>query len=104
MAWESRAKTGALYYYYGRRTGSGQVVKQYFGRGERAHTAAAAIASAQAQRQADHQALLEETARLAAVDSQTSELVDAAHLLFEAALLANGFHRLNYEKWRKRRG
>jgi hypothetical protein len=104
MGWERRGKKGAHFFYLARRTPDGRVAKEYFGRGERAHAAAAAIASAQAQRQADRQALLEEAARLAAVDSQTGELVEVAHLLFEAALLANGFHRLNFGKWRKQRG
>ena len=40
MGWERRAG-GGRYYYRGRRTPDGRVVKQYLGRGERAEAAAA---------------------------------------------------------------
>jgi len=103
MAWERRGKTGKWFYYDARRTLNGRVVKKYLGRGERASSAAAAIARSRAQQAADRQAVQKEQARLAVPDIQTAELGKVALLLMEAILLACGYHRQNYGKWRKKR-
>src|SRR5438445_127336 len=104
MGWEHRAGNSGRYYYRVIRTADGKVVKEYCGRGQRANTAAAAVAYAQAQREADRQAVLAESARLAGPDRLTAELVGVGQLLLEATLLASGYHRTNYGRWRKRRG
>jgi hypothetical protein len=104
MAWELRPGSPGPYYYRATRTPEGRVVKEYYGRGERAQAAAAAVARSQAQRNADHQAVQEERGRLAEPDGLMAELVGLTQLLLEATLLAKGFHRLNYGRWRKRRG
>src|SRR4051794_558009 len=104
MAWESRGNSPARYYYRSYRTSDGKVARRYFGSGERAALAAAALAKVKAQQAADHQAVQDEQARLRVPDEATSELIDVAHLLMEASLLVSGYHRQNYGKWRKRRG
>jgi hypothetical protein len=103
MGWERRGKAGRMVYYRVTRSAEGKVVKQYFGRGERAAAAAAVVARSKAQRNADRQAVQEEQALLAGPEGVMVELIQVAHLLMEGTLLASGFHRLNYGKWRKRR-
>jgi hypothetical protein len=104
MGWERRGHGGALYYYRVSRTPDGRVVKEYCGRNNRARAAAAAVARSQSLRAADQRAVQEEKGRLAGPDGLVAELVSVAQLLLEATLLAEGFHRFNYGKWRKRRG
>jgi hypothetical protein len=101
MAWERRGES--LFFYQSRRTPDGKVIKEFVGRGDRAASAAAAVENATARRQADAQAIQEEQARLAGPDAVTEELVAVADLLMEATLLATGFHRWNYGRWRKKR-
>jgi hypothetical protein len=103
MGWERRG-CGRLYYYRVYRTPDGTVTKEYCGRAGRAAAAAAAVARSQAQSAGDRRAVQEERGRLAGPSSLLAELVGVAQLLLEAALLSNGYHRLNYGKWRKRRG
>jgi hypothetical protein len=104
MGWERRAGSGTLYYYRVSRTPDGKVVKKYCGRGKRAGAAAASVAQRQTQSAADRRAVQEERGRLAGLDRLMVELIGAVQLLLEATLLAKGFHRLNYGKWRRRRG
>jgi hypothetical protein len=104
MGWEHRPGGSAPYYYHAARTPEGRVVKEYYGRGERAQAAAAAVARSQARRNADRRAVQEERGRLAGPDGLMAELVGVTQVLLDAALLAKGFHRLNYGRWRKRRG
>lgn len=103
MGWERRGQSGRMVYYRVTRTAEGKVVKQHLGRGERAATAAAAVARSQALGKADRQAVQEEQARLAGPDELTSELIRVAEVIQEAALFAAGYHRQNYGKWRKKR-
>ena len=103
MGWERRGKSGKLVYYRVTRTAERGVVKQYLGAGERAAAAAADVARSEARRQADRQAVHDEQARLARPDGLSEELVRVAELLMEATLLATGFHRRNYGKWRRKR-
>ena len=102
MAWERRGES--LFYYRSRRTPDGGVVKEYVGRGERAAAAAANVARSEARREADGRAVLEEQVRLSGPDSSIEELVAVTELAVEATLLAAGFHRWNYGRWRKKRG
>src|SRR5262249_42189947 len=104
MAWERRGKSGAMYFYQTRRTDDGKVVKEYVGRGQKGRSAAEALARAKAQREAERQAIQSERASLAEADRLTAQLIAAADLLLNAALLASGYHRVNYGKWRRRRG
>jgi hypothetical protein len=102
MAWEQR-RNGRVYFYSVRRDATGQVVKQYLGRGPRAIAAAAALAQRRARAEADRQAVRDEIARLEPVDRLTRELDDRARLLSEACLLARGFRRYKSGTWGKRR-
>lgn len=103
MAWERRGKHGRLVYYRVSKTIAGKVVKQYLGRGERAIAAAAVVAQAKMQCEADRQAVQEEQAQLAGPDGLALELITVADLLMNATLLAAGYHRLNYGIWRRKR-
>jgi hypothetical protein len=104
MGWERRGKGGRMVYYRVDRTAEGKVVKQHLGRGDRAVSAAAAVENATARRQADLQTLQAEQARLAGPDSLIEELVAVTESLMTATLLASGYHRQNYGRWRKRHG
>ena len=104
MAWERRGKGGRMVYYRVTRTVDGRVAKQYLGDGDRAASAAAAVENATARRQADLHALQEEQARLAGSDSLIADLNAVTELLMTATLLAEGYNRHNYGRWRKRRG
>ncbi len=101
MAWERRGKRGRLVYYSVSKTIEGKVVKQYLGRGERAIAAAAVVAQAKMQREADWVAVQEEQARLIGPDGLALELIAVVDLLMAATLIASGFHRRNWGKWRK---
>lgn len=104
MAFETRRPGGTGYFYLSRRDpATGKVVKQYLGRGARAKAAAGALA-ARRKRRADERLAVERTrAELQAVDAVMAELEAAAVTLMEAALVAAGFHRANYSRWRRRR-
>jgi hypothetical protein len=102
MAWETRS--GSRYYYRSKKTADGRVIKQYCGRGRRAHQAARAAAEARRRAEEERQALTDEKARLAEIDGMTGEVLDAIQLLTEAIFLANNFHRKNYGPWRRRHG
>ena len=82
---------------------TGRVKKLYVARGPKADAAAAELA-ARKKRRIDERLAVERTvAELRAVDALMAGLDDAASLLLEAALLAAGYHRQNYSRWRKRR-
>ena len=102
MAWESRGN--GRYFYIPRRAADGRVVKEYLGRGHRAHQAARAAAEARRRAEEERQALADEKARLAEIDGVTGEVLDAIQLLTEAIFLANNFHRKNYGPWRRKHG
>jgi hypothetical protein len=101
MAWEQRR--GRLFYYRCHRDPDGSVAREYLGRGLRATNAARAVAMSKAQRDKDQLALLDEQSRLAHADSMVAEITDMANLLSAAMLIASGYHRQNYGKWRVRR-
>ena len=104
MAFETRTPGGNKYLYLSTRDATtGKVRKVYVGRGPKADAAAAEL-EARRKRRADERLAVERAvAELRAADAATDRLDDAATLVTEAALLAAGFHRQNYSKWRKRR-
>ena len=101
MAWEWRGNAGP-FYYRARRDGR-KVIKEYFGRGERAEQAAREDADRRARRSVMRHTERAETERVRPVARLTNELAADANMLFEAVLLAAGLHRRNYGRWRVRR-
>lgn len=104
MALETRKVGGNAYLYlYRRDAKTGRVRKVYVGRGPKADAAAAELAARKKCRADERQAVERAAAELRAVDVLMAGLDDAAALVLEATLLAAGYHRRNYGKWRKRR-
>jgi hypothetical protein len=104
MAFETRRPGGTGYFYLSRRDPTtGKVVKQYLGRGAKAEAAAKALDERRKRRADERLAVERKRAALQAVDALMVKLEAAAVTLMEAALLAAGFHRANYSRWRKRR-
>jgi hypothetical protein len=103
MALERRKTSGAYMYLSRRDPATGRVRKVYLGRGPEADAAAEALATRRKQREADRRALEACRSELEAVDGLMSELVASATVLREAALLIEGYQRVNYGPWRKRR-
>ena len=104
MAFEARRPGGSRYMYVSRRDPlTGKVKKVYLGRGRRADAAAAELELRRQQRLAERDANRRAEADLRGVDGMIAELNAAVVILLEAELLAAGFHRANYSRWRKRR-
>jgi hypothetical protein len=104
MAFETRRPGGTGYFYLSRRDPTtGKVVKQYLGRGVKAEAAAKALDERRKRRADERLAVERKRAELHALDGVMAELETAAVTLMEAALLAAGFHRANYSRWRRRR-
>jgi len=99
MAFERRGASGVYMYFASRDPATGRVKKTYIGRGPRAD--AAALARRREQREADRRAVRAAQDALRDLDALTAEMDDAASLLMEAVLLAGGFHRHNYGRWRR---
>ena len=100
MAWVKRGSMMTPTYYLNRRDANGRVKTIYYGRGPWALDAAEAVE----RRKTNHQAMKQKAAELAVVDRIVAELDEGANVLLEAVLFAEGYHRQNYSKWRKRRG
>jgi hypothetical protein len=98
MAWDSRG-----YYYRGKKV-SGEVRREYVGRGPAAQACAELDRLEREGRQADREAQDAERAALEALDEPMNELNDLADLVARAALLAAGYHQHHRGEWRKRRG
>jgi hypothetical protein len=103
MAWESRGPKGRQYLYLSVRDDSSRVVKRYVGNGVQAQRAAEALADRRNRREADRQAVLDAQSRLLGADKLLTDLDEAATVLLEAFLLSEGFHRINYSRWRRNR-
>ena len=103
MAWEKRRSAGATYFYLSRRDATGRVIKVYLGMGSAAKRAAAGLARGRADRVATRQRLEAAAAQFVAIDGLLAELEAVGDVLFEAFLIAEGFHRPNYGRWRRRR-
>lgn len=104
MAFETRSTRGKTYLYLSRRNrATGKVEKLYVGRGPDAEGAAAVLEERRQRRVAERQSVARLGAELRPADALTAELDGAVATLFEAAMLAAGYHRANYSRWRKRR-
>lgn len=104
MAFEARSTRGKTYLYLSRRNrATGKVEKLYVGRGPDAEGAAAVLEERRQRRAAERQLVERLGAELRAVDALMAALDASATAVFEAALLAAGYHRRNYGPWRKRR-
>jgi hypothetical protein len=101
MSWETRH--GRRHYYAARRV-DGKVEKTYFGSGDVAEIAARQDADARAAREAFSAAIVQERARLFPADQALAALEEACERTFSAAMVAAGYHRSNYCRWRRRRG
>jgi hypothetical protein len=102
VAWERRAGAGP-FYYRAKRT-DGKVVKEYFGRGEKAQQAAREDVERRAARAAKRQAVHDEMRKIQPAVALTSNVATDANLLLEAIFLAAGLRRRNYGRWRLQRG
>ena len=102
MAFETRTPGGTAYLYVSERDpATGKVKKRFVGTGPKADAAAAALEARRKRRVDERLAVERAVAELRAVDQMMAELDEAAGTLLEATLLAAGFHRANYSKWRK---
>src|SRR4051794_10893344 len=99
MAWERRP-SGRDYYRSHRR--GDRVVKHYFGRGRVALVAADLDDRARRRRAAEAEDLRRLRAQLGPADAALKALEAACQQVYEATLLAAGFRRQNYSKWRRR--
>ena len=102
MAWEGKRSTTKRYYYQTRRS-QGRWVREYFGRGERAQQAAAAVVQRRQKRglERDASQVFERELQIAA--APVAELCGLMDELAHAALVCAGYHRPKRGKWRKRR-
>lgn len=100
MAWEWRGNAGP-YFYRSVRHGT-RVVREYHGKGIAAELAALRQQRRRLARQAARQAVLDELAQTRPVLTLTGEMDEETKLLAEASMLAAGYRRTNYGRWRKR--
>jgi hypothetical protein len=104
MAWVVR---GARRYYYRSRRASGRVGRvgrvgrEYFGAGAEARLAAALDEQRRAERQARRRALTADRECWHTAAEPSKALAAGTDLLLQAALLAAGYHRPNYGRWRR---
>lgn len=99
MPWEKRGNQ--QYYYRARRVGR-KVVREYFGRGCVARTAARQDEAARTARQEQRQAVQAVKDELAPLLAEMQELEAGVQLLMHAELLAAGYHQ-HRGNWRRRR-
>ena len=100
MAWELRGNK--RYYYRSIRRGR-RVTKEYFGRGPRAEQAAREDEKRRAECEHERQAMMQDILEIQEITRMTNQVQADVRLLFDAALLASGFHRNNYGQWRAKR-
>jgi hypothetical protein len=100
MSWVVR---GNCRYYYRPKRANGRVCRQYLGAGAEARLAAALDEQRRAERQARRRALTADREHWRTAAAPSKALAAGADLLLEAVLLAEGYHRPNYGKWRRRR-
>ena len=102
MAWEERG--GRLYYYRGRRTPGGRVLKEYVGSGPAAEFLANADEEARQHERRRREAEKAERERLEAFDREIDSACEAIELLARAALVEAGYRQHKRGEWRLRRG
>lgn len=101
MAWEMRGAAGP-YYFRSIRVGQ-RVLRQYCGKGAAARQAAQADEQRRTGKTAELRAILTELRHSRPAQQLTQEQEDQAKLLFEAEMLAAGYRRTNYGRWRRDR-
>jgi hypothetical protein len=93
---------GVRHYFQSRREGT-KVVKYSLGLGVVGEAAAGLVLEARRRRADRAGVLAAERARLATPDAALAALEAACDLMVEAELTAEGYHRHDYHRWRKRR-
>ena len=83
---------------------NGRIERQYLGRGPFADFVAEMDALKRQRREDQARAWREERESLEALDRSLDELHEAARVLTQATLLAEGYRQHNRGEWRKRRG
>ena len=101
MSWERR-RNGRLFYYREFRRGR-RVVKQYVGGGSVGEAAAKEDSERRAARMAMREAERNRRQAYDAVQQLLRRVCDEANAVFEAAMLADGYHRPGRKSWRRRR-
>lgn len=101
MAWEDRPK-GRVYYLSRRE--SGEVRKDYFGRGVAAALVSDAVEDRKSRKRARDCALAALKSALDVPDREAEAVEVYAALLFEAAMWLEGYHRHDRGAWRLRHG
>jgi hypothetical protein len=101
MGWETRPGTKNRYYCLTKRR-NGRDVHEYFGRGEAAEQAAAAVEQRRQQREENRQAREAFEAQISEAALPLDDLCGLAEQMAHAALTAAGYHRPDRNKWRKR--
>lgn len=102
VAWERRG-TGGPYFYRSVRRGR-TVTRKYLGQGPAAEQAARQDEQRRAAREAQRQAVAEQQALMQPIQTLVKDLAAEANLLFEASMMGLGMHRVNYGRWRRKRG
>ena len=101
MSWDSKPNTSRTYYYRSIREGS-RVRKVYLGRGPNANEESKLANEKRDARTALHEASQQDSARYLAATQRLDELWDMTESMFQAFLVAAGFHRYKGQ-WRRRR-
>ena len=101
MSWERRER-GGRYYTRSRRV-DGRVVREYIGKGPYAEFVAQMDTLQRRRREEQARAWRDEREGLDAFDRSLEELHEAAKVLTQATLLAEGYRQHNRGEWRKRR-
>ena len=100
--WERRERGGR--YYTRSRKVNGHVVREYVGTGPLAEIAAQTDALKRQRREEQARTWRDECESLDALDRSLEELHEAARVLTQATLLAEGYRQHNRGEWRRRRG
>jgi len=98
MAWDVCGNT--RYYTRSRRV-DGRVTREYYGKGEAAHLAAALDAQKRQQREAQLAARRHDRERWQAACAPLDQVIEDCTLFVQAALIAGGYHRRNKGHWRR---
>jgi hypothetical protein len=101
VGWEWRGHAGP-YFYKSVRDGK-RVRREYYGKGLQAQLVARELEHRQTALHAERQAVLDEMASTQPVFTLTNDMDVDAKLLLEASMLAAGYGRVNYGRWRKHR-
>lgn len=103
MSWEVRGKHGRRYYYFAYRDSEGKIRKKYVGAMASEETALKVGMIESCLRSIRHYQREPQNEVLDVAHRLVDQIDHACDSLLSAHLLMNGFHRLNYGSWRKRR-